>query len=187
MEQFKRKLETIIDFDVKEFNNNWTEDHIKSLERKYKIKLPIDYSFYLQHYGNDYIKEEYRFIPSEDLSKIMMLEEIEVDSFYGLYNDENAIDNKIKLYKDLLLADLIPIADLPGGDLICIGVKNETQNKIYIWFHEMVGENIYLISPSFESFILNFKRISTKQNNVENIKINLSNKLNALLKNSSKK
>ncbi len=103
MEQFKRKLETIIDFNVKEFNNNWTEDHIKSLERKYKIKLPIDYSFYLQHYGNDYIKEEYRFIPSEDLSKIMMLEEIEVESFYGLYNDENAIDNKIKLYKDLLL------------------------------------------------------------------------------------
>src|SRR5699024_7685707 len=103
------------------------------------------------------------------------------------YNDENNIDNKIMFYKTLLSSDLIPIADLPGGDLNCIGVKNEIQNKIYIWFHEMNGENIYLISPSFESIILKIKRIRTEKSNLANVKLDMSNKLIALLNNLSKK
>lgn len=187
MEQFKEKLETIIDFDVKEINNIWNEDHIKSLEIKYNIKLPQDYSFYLQHYGNDYIKEDYHFIPPEGLSNKINLTQFEIDSFYGLYNDENNIEDKINFYKDLLPADLIPIADLPGGDLVCIGIKDDTQNKIYIWFHQMDGENIYLVSDSFKSFIRNFKRINVERNNFENTTLNMSNKLDAFLTNASKK
>ncbi|WP_106495645.1 SMI1/KNR4 family protein [Lentibacillus sp. Marseille-P4043] len=187
MEQFKKKLETIIDFDVKEINNSWNEDHIKNLEGKYNIKLPQDYSFYLQHYGNDYIKEDFYFIPSEGLSNKIKLTQFEIDSFYGLYNDENNIDDKINFYKDLLPADLIPIADLPGGDLVCIGIKDDIQNKIYIWFHEMDGENIYLVSDSFESFIMNFKRINVERNNLENVKLNISDMLNTFLNNASKK
>jgi hypothetical protein len=187
MEQFKNKLETIIDFDVKEINNSWNEDHIKNLESKYNIKLPQDYSFYLQHYGNDYIKEDYYFIPSEGLSNEIKLTQFEIDSFYGLYNDENNIEDKIDFYKNVLPADLIPIADLPGGDLVCIGMKDDTQNEIYIWFHEMDGENIYLASDSFKSFIMNFKRINVEGNNLENVNLNISDKLNAFLTNASKK
>ncbi|WP_080873404.1 hypothetical protein [Oceanobacillus timonensis] len=59
MEQFKKKLETIIDFDVKEIDISWNENHINNLEGKYNIKLPQDYSYYLQHYGNDYIVNEH--------------------------------------------------------------------------------------------------------------------------------
>jgi len=187
VEQFKKKLETIIDFDVKEINNSWNEDHIKNLERKYNIKFPQDYSFYLQHYGNDYIKEDYHFIPPEGLSNKIKLTQFEIDSFYGLYNDENNIEDKINFYKDLLPADLIPIADLPGGDLVCIGIKDDTQNKIYIWFHDMDGENIFLVSDSFKSFIMNFKRINVEGNNLENVTLNMSDKLNTFLTNASKK
>ncbi|MED4452849.1 hypothetical protein [Metabacillus fastidiosus] len=64
MEQLKKKLEEIIDFDIKEIDEIWDEDDIKTFEEKYQLKLPQDYAFYLQHYGNDYIREEYRFIPS---------------------------------------------------------------------------------------------------------------------------
>ncbi|WP_085990925.1 SMI1/KNR4 family protein [Oceanobacillus senegalensis] len=187
MEQFKKRLETIIDFDVKEINIRWTEDHLNYLERKYNIKLPQDYTFYLQHYGNDYIKEDYHFIPPEGLSNKIKLTPFGVDSFYGLYNDENNMEDKINFYKDLLPADLIPIADLPGGDLVCIGIKDDTQNKIYIWFHEMDGENLYLVSDSFKSFIMNFKRINVEGNNLENVNLNMSDKLNAFLTNASKK
>ena len=187
MEQFIKKLETIIDFDIKEINNSWNEDHIKNLERKYNIKLPQDYSIYLQHYGNDYIQEDYHFILPEGLSNKIKLTQFKIDSFYGLYKDENYIEDKINFYKDLLPADLLPIADLPGGDLVCIGIKGDTQNKIYIWFHEMDGENICLVSASFKSFIMNFKRINVEGNNLENVSLNMSDKLNAFLTNASKK
>ena len=42
MEHLKKRLEIIIDFDIKEININWNEDHIKNLERKYNINCSID-------------------------------------------------------------------------------------------------------------------------------------------------
>lgn len=187
MEQFKRKLETIIDFNVKKINTHWNEDHIKNLERKYAIKISEDYSFCLKHFGNDYIKENYRFIPPENLSTKMKLTHYEIDSFYGLHNDENNFEDKINFYKDVLPTDLIPIADLPGGDLVCIGITSDTQNKIYIWFHDLEGQNLFLVSDSFKSFIMNFKRIHVEGNNLENVTLNLSDELNAFLTRTSKK
>ena len=49
-----------------------------------------------------------------------MQTQFEIDAIYGLNNDENSIDDKINFYKDILPADLFPVADLPGGDLICM-------------------------------------------------------------------
>lgn len=187
MEQLKKKLEEVIDFDIKEINEIWDEDDIKTLEENYHLKLPKDYAFYLQYYGNDYIKEDYRFIPSIELPKKIKQTQFEIDSIYGLYNDENKIDNKANFYKDILPTDLFPIADLPGGDLICIGKSEDKQNKIYIWFHEMDGENVFLVSDSFESFIINFKSIKLNKNTLDNVKLNLGDKLNTLLNNASKK
>ena len=112
MEQLKKKLEEIIDFDIKELDEMWNEDDIKTLEEKYQLKLPQDYAFYLQHYGNDYIREDYRFIPSIELPKKIRQTQFEIDSIYGLNNDENNIENKINFYKEILPADLCPIADL---------------------------------------------------------------------------
>lgn len=83
--------------------------------------------------------------------------------------------------------DLFPIADLPGGDLICIGKSNDKQNKIYIWFHEMDGENVFLVSDSFGNFIKNFKSIKVNKNTLDNVKLNLGDKLNALLNDASNK
>lgn len=186
MEQFKKKLEEIIDFDIKEIYKTWNEDDIKKIEEKYKIKLPYDFAFYLQHYGNDYIKEDYRFIPSIELPQKIKQIQFEIDSIYGLNNDENKIDDKIKFYKDILPIGLFPIADLAGGDLICMAMKGDNQNNIYIWFHEMDGENTFMVSNSFENFVENFKSIKIEKSNLDNVKLNMSDKLNALLKNASK-
>lgn len=125
------------------------------------------------------------FLHSE-LPKKIKQTRFEIDSIYGLNNDENKINDKIKFYKDILPVDLIPIADLPGGDLICIGMKGDKQNKIYIWFHEMNGENVFLVSNSFGNFIKNFKPINVEKNNLDDVKLNMSDKLNAFLNNASK-
>lgn len=187
MEQLKKKLEEIIDFDIKEIDEVWGEGNIKTLEEKYDLKLPRDYAFYLQYYGNDYIRENYRFIPSSIiLSKNVNGAQFEIDSIYGFGNDENKIDNKIKFYKDILPADLFPIADLPGGDLICIGKKDDKKDKVYIWFHEMDRENVFLVSDSFESFIKNFQRIKVEENTLDKAELNLSDKLSTFLSSASK-
>ena len=187
MEQFKKKLEEIIDLDIKEINKNWNEDDIKKCEEKYMMKFPHDFAFYLQHYGNDYIRENYRFVPSIELPKKIKQTQFEIDSIYGLNNDENKIDDKINFYKDILPVGLFPIADLAGGDLVCMGMKANKQNNIYIWFHEMDGKNTFMVANSFKNFVENFKSIKTEKSNLNNVKLNMSDKLNAILNTNASK
>ncbi|MEH6949676.1 SMI1/KNR4 family protein [Bacillus sp. JJ634] len=187
MGKLKVKLDEIIDFDLKEVETIWDEGEVKTLEEKHNLEFPNDYDFYLKHYGNDYIREDFRFIPSIELPKTIKQTQFEIDSIYGLNNDENNLDDKIISYKDILPGDLIPIADLPGGDLICIGKQGDNYNKVYIWFHEMDGDNVFLVSDSFEGFIYNIKRIKTEKSTIDNVKLNLGDKLNTFLNNASKK
>ncbi|OJD64479.1 SMI1/KNR4 family protein [Bacillus sp. NH11B] len=186
MEKLKMKLDEIIDFDLKEIEKVWDEVEIKTLEEKYSLNFSEDYVFYLKYYGNDYIRGNVRFIPSIELPKIINQNQFEVDAIYGLYNDENNLDDKINSYKNILPDGSFPIADLPGGDLICMGMEGDKYNKIYIWFHEMEGENIFLVSNSFGNFIDNFKKIEAEKNTVGNVKLNLGDKLNAFLNAASK-
>lgn len=185
MEAFKKKLEAIIDFGLKKSHKTWPQDHIKNLEEKYHIKLPECYSFYLQQYDNDYIREDYGFIPSKLLPNSSGPMLYVIDSIYGLDRDENNIENNVTLPQDRLPADLMPIADLPGGDLVCIGIRENKQNKIYFWFHEKMEENVCLVADSFENFIMNFKKIEVERNNVDPVRFNVSDKLNKVLKHAS--
>ncbi|WP_397538210.1 SMI1/KNR4 family protein [Rummeliibacillus pycnus] len=186
MEGLKKKLDEIVDFDIKDIDTIWDEADIKTFEENHNLKLPQDYVFYLKHYGNDYIREDFRFIPLIELPKTIKQTQFEIDSFYGLNNDENRLDDKINIYQDILPGDLFPIADLPGGDLVCMGKQGDKHNKIYIWFHEMDGENVFLVCDSFGNFIENFKRINVEKNTLDNVKLNLGDKLNDFLKNASK-
>lgn len=186
MEKLKKKLEEIIDFDIKDIDTIWSEADINSFEERNDLKLPQDYLFYLKYYGNDYIKEYYRFIPQIKLPKIIKQTQFEIDSIYGLNNDENGLDDKINCYRDILPVDLFPIADLPGGDLICMGKQGDKHNKIYIWFHEINGRNDFLVCNSFGEFIESFKKINEENITQSNVKLNLSDKLNDFLNNASK-
>lgn len=183
MGKLKMRLDEIIDFDLKEIETFWDEVKIKTLEEKYNLNFSEDYVFYLKYYGNDYIREDVRLIRSIELPEIIKQTQFEIDAIYGLYNDENNLDDKINSYKNILPDELFPIADLPGGDLICMGKKG---NKIYIWFHEMEGENVFLVSDSFRNFIEDFRRIKMGENTVGNVKLNLGDKLNVFLNKASK-
>ncbi|TYS59877.1 SMI1/KNR4 family protein [Sutcliffiella horikoshii] len=183
MDKLKAKLEQIIDFDLRDVNTIWNDEEINKIEEKYNIKFPNDYKYYLKNYGNDYIKEDYRLSPPVEIEQIQNISQFEIDSLYGLNNDENNLENKIFSYKEILPDNFIPIADLPGGDLICMG----EEYKIYIWFHDIEGENIFLVSNSFKEFIFNINRIKNEESNINNVKLNLGNKLNAFLNKASNK
>lgn len=64
--------------------------------------------------------------------------------------------------------NIIPIADCPGGDLICIGVIKEVYGRIFFWDHNQekfdpseneLWSNVYLVSDSFVDFILSLQKI----------------------------
>mgnify|MGYP003499852346 FL=1 len=187
MGELIKKLEEIIDFDSNVSVETWSAEDIKGFEKKHQVELPHDYKFYLQHYGNDYIKEAFRFLSAVELPEKTTDKYFEIDSFYGLYDDENNIENKIRFYKDLLPDDLLPIGDLPGGDLVCLGTKGDKLGKIYFWFHELEEENTVFMSESFETFISSFHKIDYEKNELDHITIHIGDKLNAFLVNASKK
>ncbi|MBY0595221.1 SMI1/KNR4 family protein [Bacillus bingmayongensis] len=71
MKKLKIKLDEIIDFDMKKEHQIWGKESITKIEEKYSLSLPEDYIFYLRYYGNDYIKDNYRFKPTISLPKIL--------------------------------------------------------------------------------------------------------------------
>lgn len=182
MNRYEENLRGIIDFDMRnEFPpNTGFQSEIASLERKYHLHFPEDYRYYLSHYGNDYVKENLEFFPEKKLPASLQLESVEVDSLFGMYPDENNLEDRMQDYESLLSAGFIPIGDLPGGDIICME-KDGTQ--IYFWFHDLEGENLFLVADSFESFVSDFRPVDPKEEtNLDNIDFTLDDDLDAALR-----
>lgn len=161
------KLKEIIDFNVVEENKVWSIKNIREIECKYNLKLLNEYIYFLQFYGNNYIKDNYCFKPPISSSYIAKQDNYELDGIFGLYKNSNNLEKEIEFYKDILPSNLFPIADLPGGDLVCM---DKEERKIYFWFHDMQGENLYLVANDFEQFIINFVINEVKKLDINTIK-----------------
>lgn len=92
MEKLKIKLDEIIDFDMKKERQIWEKESITKIEEKYSLSLPEDYIFYLRFYGNDYIKDDYRFKPTISLPKNIRQSTFELDSIFGLGDHANSFE-----------------------------------------------------------------------------------------------
>ncbi|MBY0595220.1 SMI1/KNR4 family protein [Bacillus bingmayongensis] len=108
----------------------------------------------------------------------------ELDSIFGLGDDANSFAKNIEFYHETLPAIIFPIADLPGGDLVCM---DKESNKIYFWFHEMEDENIFLVAENFQEFIMSFQHEQVERANLDDIKLNLSSELDSALRNVARK
>ena len=92
-----------------------------------------------------------------------------LDEFYGLTLGANqdsglsTLPKKYSTYLDRVPYSVVPIAEAPGGNQICLGVESPVEGKIFFWDHEdereIMGEhkndfeNMYLIANTFEDFI----------------------------------
>lgn len=66
-------------------------------------------------------------------------------------------------YLDRMPHSVVPIAEAPGGNQICLGIKAPVEGKVFFWDHEdereIIGEhqndfeNMYLIANTLEEFI----------------------------------
>lgn len=172
MNQLDKKLQNIIDSNIEKSTDKYSEDVIKDISEKYKIEFEDDYVYYLMKYGNDYIKDGYKLVPNFDENV-----QIEIDSIFGLYMDENCLIDKLEDYKDILPNNLFPIADVAGGDLICLGKSEDKKNKVYLWKHDKNVENILLLANSFYDFIMRIIFVKEKQIDYSKVKIQLSDRL----------
>lgn len=154
------KLDVILEKD----NYNYsvlTKEEIKKIEEKYKIQLPQDYVDFILTYQDKNIKYDYAFVP---LERSPLTTE---DGYDGLIEHffKGELEKEIKDMYEIFRDNVIPIASVAGGDLICIGVKDEYKEKIYLWWHENewdddpdnIRATLFLIANSFRDFILSFE------------------------------
>lgn len=112
-------------------------------------------------------------------------ETLTVVNFYGLNGDNFDLKLIINRYKDRIPNDLIPIAECPGGDQLCIGINNKAFGKIYYWDHnkekiqvntieEMWGP-VTIIYNTFFDLITSSQELKENKNfddsTIENIKV----------------
>lgn len=160
--KIKQILNEIIDSEMAVSKKEGAYTAIETIEGIYGVDLPVDYKGFLLEHGGCFIKDNIMYQPIE-VTPVTPVDGFDsVGGFYGITNDAYDIESAIQTHKDILGSFVMPIADADGGDLICVGLKDEYRGKIYYWYHE--GETIdedgneyfYLIANSFEEFILKF-------------------------------
>ncbi|KMK90999.1 SMI1/KNR4 family protein [Rossellomorea marisflavi] len=132
------------------------------------LPLPFDYKDFLIKYSPlNFYDAAIHLIPS--LSKNTIDEPLSLINFYGFSPGTSNLLTVMKRYRDRIPEDMIPIAECPGGDQICIGTGNEVFGKIYYWNHdkeklhvnsqEDMWGPVTLIYPSFYDLIMSIQRV----------------------------
>ncbi len=133
---------------------------IMSLEAMLHMKIPEDYRLFLLNCNGGRPRKSvftYIYKGRKELGC--------VSRFLGIHNGE--FDNlyqavkTYKIFQKRLPDNLLPIANDPGGNLICLSLIGNDLGSIYFWNHdweaddheEPTYENIFLIATSFTEFI----------------------------------
>jgi len=148
-----------------------TEEMITKAEKKLGITLPEDYKAFLMRNNGGHTKPEMLFdffdgtCENDNTSVIRR--------FFAIYPEsveEGELPCRKDIYDDLIYnclcmrdeeiipLDIIPIADDPGGNVICMNVSKENGGKVYFANHEFEDDDTgYLwmdeIAPSFTAFL----------------------------------
>lgn len=141
-------------------------DSIKEA-KLFPLPLPLDYKDFLIKYGPLNYDAAIHLIPS--LSKNTFDEPLSLINFYGFSPGTSNLLTIMKRYRDRIPEDMIPIAECPGGNQICIGTGNEVFGKIYYWDHdkeklhvnsqEDIWGPVTLIHPSFYDLIMSVQKV----------------------------
>lgn len=131
------------------------ESAIDVFESFIGVSLPKDY--------RGYIKTTNGGTPQKNSFNIPGQGDDVVNRFFSLVskNKSETLPYAIKLYKERIPGEMIPIGNDPGGNLILISTKGDQRSCIFFWDHDTEADdepqpfygNITLVSKSFSSFI----------------------------------
>ncbi|MBO1580121.1 hypothetical protein J4P91_10815 [Bacillus sp. XF8] len=100
------------------------------------ISLSAEYKVLLSEYSKYVLKDNFYFRVPEKWPWISEDGYEEVEIFYGLNSSEIDLRVKIEQYDILITWGMIPIGNLPGENQLCLGIKGEGKDKIFIWDYE---------------------------------------------------
>lgn len=124
------------------------ESALVDFEKHISAKLPVEYKKYqLEHNGGKPFPHDFIISKKEG--------EDSLHHFYGLHNgpDYLQLRSNYDAYRDRMPQEIIPIADDPCGNQICIGIKGKYAGKIYFWDHEKESKKPKEIAGSFNQFL----------------------------------
>ncbi len=137
-----------------------TEQDLASFEQRVSRRIPTPYRQFLLRQNGGYPDPSDFVIKGRDGTPDLMGT---VEQFLGIgLEDEYAeIERYLTLYKDRIPADLFPIAQDPGGNVIVMATKDPEAGKIYFWDHEEEAEegepptrqNIYPVADTLQDFL----------------------------------
>ncbi|MEG3895990.1 MULTISPECIES: SMI1/KNR4 family protein [unclassified Microcoleus] len=138
---------------------------IKSLEERLGMQLPQNYiNFLLSHNGG--FPEIGGFVYRSEAANRLGV----VNRFLGIHSGKyDNLDDYLMLYKERekrIPSNLIPIANDPGGNLICLSIDGSDLGNVYFWDHDWESEdeaevnysNVYCIANSLEEFFQNLRK-----------------------------
>lgn len=157
------------------------EAAIYGFEEKRKAKLPSDFKEFLTRYGDMSLKDDYYYRPLEKNPWTPDDGFETVDLFYGFSKDNYDLSTVNSSLFGQVSEAFITIAEVSGGNKLCIRVIGENYGKVYFWDHDIKGPNgkeYYLAANSFAELIMAFTtHIRKPRVDLSEVKITLSDDL----------
>jgi hypothetical protein len=152
--KWKAKLDKIGTFTINDGEPRIADEYISALENALSTTLPSGYRSFVEA-----IKAPLGiYSPSFDAEG----GEGSVVSVFFAEDPKKSYDllDTHRRYMGRVPSSLLPIANDPGGNLVCIGIAAPDLGKVYFWDHEREStsgfphrDNIFKIADSFGTFI----------------------------------
>lgn len=141
--------------EMKEPKKPTSDARISEIEKELGISLPLQYRNFLLRYNGGHP------IPDGFVFKEAPYGDSCVAWFLAIDSELSNFVETFECMRDRMPRELIPIADDPGGNQICIAVAGPNTGAVYFWDHEHevdegdvpTYQNISLIANSFDEFI----------------------------------
>jgi len=125
-----------------------TDEEISRFEKTRGFVFPSDYRLFLQRCNGGYIG-----------GSVWDFEHDAGVHHIGGFRTEDhfSLPRHCESIGRFLPADIIPIADDPFGNAICIGIRGDAYGKIFFWDHESAYDEPMRIADSFTQFVENLE------------------------------
>jgi cell wall assembly regulator SMI1 len=121
-----------------------TDVEIVRFEHSLGITLPADYRSFLQRCNGGYAGGSVWDFDNG----------IGVHHIAGFREEKHfSLPWRCNSLREFLPPDVIPIADDPFGNAICLGIRSQGFGKIFFWDHESANDELARVADSFTQFV----------------------------------
>jgi len=149
-EQFKKKCSDIFE---KQNIIEYSKETMNEIQVLFDYSIPAEYMYILENYADIYLREEYSFKPLIR-TPLTNKDGFNRFSYFFSLHGRNSFFRIYEIYRQQLPEELLPIAEVDGGNLLCI---NKKTGYIYLWIHDEIDENIFLVNYDIVKFIFSIE------------------------------